>query len=112
MGHTIATTLLPRRYCQKCSGYPRVGCLSTGRRFEHATSPLSWSEKLAYSTSFVKHSGRRFHYILTQSTIASVVHCRRNFTHPELLTSTDELKTRLIDKWERFNKSIVDAVLV
>ena len=86
---TIATTFFHRSYCQTYSEYPRVSILvfdgTEPRRIEHATPSLSWSER--YSTSCLQHCGRRIHRILTQSTIASVVYCRRKFPHHELLTS-------------------------
>src|ERR1043165_4733163 len=50
-------------------------------RIEHATLSLSWSEK--HPTSCLQHCGRRTHQILTQSTIAYGVYCRRRFTAPE-----------------------------
>ena len=37
--------------------------------------------------------------------VASVVYCRRKFVY------VDEIKKRLIDKWERFDQSIVNAAV-
>src|SRR6218665_699397 len=101
MGHTIATNFLPRNYCQTYSGHPRViFCLSTGRRLGASSTrhrPFSWSER--YSTSFLQHSGRRIHRILTQSATQEKVYpCR-------IIASVDELK--MIDEWENFDQSIV-----
>src|SRR6218665_731563 len=106
MGHTFATTFLPRICCQEYSGYPRVSFLSFDRtapqRFEHATPSLSWSER--YSTSFLKHGGRRIHRILTQWTIYSTCSVLQEKVYPSRIADVDELKTRLIDDWEYFHQ--------
>ena len=110
MGHTIATTLLPRSYCQTYAGYPRASVLSFNRmaprRIEHATLSLSWSERRP--TSSLQHCGRRIHRILTQHSIWSVL---QEKVYHSRIANVDELKPRLIDEWARFDQSIVDATI-
>src|SRR6218665_933140 len=96
------------------SGYLRVGfCPSTGRRIEHATPSLSWSER--YSTSFLQQCCRRIHRILTQSTIYSICSVLQEKVYPSRIANVDELRTRLIDvcmgTLSRFHQSIVDAAI-
>src|SRR6218665_1021234 len=76
------------------------------RRVEHATPSLFWSER--YEPSFFQECGRRIHRILTQSSICSVL---QEKVYPSKIANVDELKTRLIDEWEHFHQSIVDATI-
>ena len=60
MRHTIATTFLPRSYCQTYSGYPRVGfCLSTGRCTDASST---WHRR------FPGAKGARLHFSNTMAT--------------------------------------------
>ena len=108
MEHAIATTFLPRSYCWTCAGYHRAGFLSFNGmaplRIEHATLSLSWSER--HPTLSLQHCGRRIHPILTQSTIAYGVCCRR-YSAPDKPTSTN-----LKRPWSRFDHSIVDDAAI
>src|ERR1700733_2455388 len=69
-------------------------------RIEHATLSLSWSER--HPTSSLQHCGRRIHPLLTQSTIAYGVCCRR-FSASDKPTSTN-----LKRAGSRFDQSVVD----
>ena len=104
MENAIATTFLPRSYCWTWVGYPRASFLSLNGmaplRIEHATLSLSWNER--HPTSSLQHCGHLIHPILTQSTIAYGVCCRR-FSAPDKPTSTN-----LKRAWSRFDQSIVD----
>src|SRR6218665_3499974 len=82
------------------------------RRKEHATPWFSWSER--YSTSSLQKCGRE--------SFAEAPSCRKTETHPGIsriciavypsrIANVDELKTRLIDDWEHFHQSIVDAAI-
>src|SRR6218665_3690270 len=110
MGHTIATIFLPRSYCQTYSENPRVGfCLSTGctvlahrardtvaflkRKVPEFVSPTLWSlnspdlnpdDYSIWSLGLMQEKVYR-------SRIAN------------------ELEMRVIDEWELFDQSIVDA---
>src|SRR6218665_2559742 len=115
MGRTIATTFLPRSYCQKYSRYHSVGFLSVDRtvprRFEHVRPSLSFSERK--TTSFLKHCGRRIHRLLTQSTNSICTFCSavQEKVYSSRIANVNELKTRLIDEWEHFHQSMVDAAI-
>ena len=80
------------------------------RRFEHATLSLIMSER--YPTSFLKQCGRRINRILTKSTIASCI-CSvlQEKFYPSRIVNVNELKTRLIDEWDRFYQSIMDTAI-
>jgi len=110
MGRTIATTFLPRSYCQKYSRYHSVGFLSVDRtvprRFEHVRPSLSFSERK--TTSFLKHCGRRIHRLLTQSTNSICTFCSavQEKVYSSRIANVNELKTRLIDEWERFDQDV------
>jgi len=105
MEHTMATTSLPRSYCKTYSGYLKEGFLFSNRtaprRIKHATPSLSWSK--GCQTSFLQHCGHQIHRIWTQSTIASGVYCRRKFTDPELLRSTNLKRVWSTSAWARFD---------
>jgi len=70
---------------------------------------ISWSER--YSISFIQHCGRRIHRILTQSTIYSICSVLQKKVYPSRIANVAELKTRLIDEWEHFHQSTVDAAI-
>jgi len=97
--------LLAKKLLPDIFGISQGGVLSFSRtvhwRFEYETSSLSWSERCL--TSFLQHFGHWIHRILTQSTIAPGVYCRRKFTDPEKQKST---RLNLIN-----DKSIVDAAI-
>src|ERR1043165_7808051 len=88
----------------------RVFCFSNRmvpRRIEHATLSLSWSEKRQTipPTLWPPNSPdlNPVNYSIWSVLQEKVYRSR--------IANVDELKTRLIDEWERFDQSIVDAAI-
>src|ERR1043165_8975187 len=103
MVHTIATTFLPRSYCQTYAGYPRVSFLAFNRmaplRIEHATLSLSWSEK--HPTLCLQHWPPNSSDLNpVDYSIWSVL---KEKVYRSRIANVDELKTCQIDEWERFD---------
>src|SRR6218665_472659 len=104
MGHTIATIVLPRSYCQTYSENPRVGfCLSTGRctgaflkrKVPEFVSPTLWSLN---SWDLNPDDYNIWSVGLMQEKV-----------HRSTIANVNELEMRVIDEWGRFDQSIVDA---
>src|SRR6218665_1066598 len=108
MGHTIVTIFLPRNYCQKYTKYPRVGfCLSTIRcdgasSTRHHYFPGVEGARLP-STLWPPNSPdlNPADYSLWSILKEKVYRSR--------IDNVTEFKTRLINKWARFDQPIVDA---
>jgi len=64
-----------------------------------------------YSTLFLQHCGQWIHRILTQSTIYSIGSVLQEKAYSSRIANVDELKKRLIDQWERFDQSIMNAAI-
>src|SRR6218665_561410 len=102
MGHTIATIVLPRSYCQTYSENPRVGFyLSTGRctgaflkrKVPDFVSPTLWS-----TNSWDLNPDDYNIWSVGQEKV-----------HRSRIAKVNELEMRVINEWERFDQSIVDA---
>src|SRR6218665_4135045 len=111
MGHTTATTSLPRTYCQAYSGYPKEDfCLPTGRRPAHRARDtiVFLEQRVPYfipQRLWPPNSSdlNPFDYSIWSVLQEKVYRSR--------IANVDELKTRLIDEWARFGQSIVDAAI-
>src|SRR5918994_6064092 len=111
MGHTIATTFLPRSYYQTYAGYPRASSLSFNRmaprRIEHATVSFLERETTEFIPPTLWPSNspdlNPVDYSIW-SVLQEKVYCSR-------IANVDELKTRLIDEWACFDQSIIDAAI-
>src|SRR6218665_1588807 len=111
MGQTIATVLLPRRYCQTYSGYTRVGfCLSTGRctgasSTRHRRFPGAKDSRLHFPNTVaaefpVSEPSRLMHLSVLQEKVSR-----------STIANISEFDMRLINDWGRFVQSIVDAAI-
>jgi len=111
MGHTIATTFLPRSYCQTYAGYlRRLFWLSTG-----------WCPG-ASSTRHCLFLERETPDFIPPTLLPpnspdlnpvdySIWSVLQEKVYRSRIANVNELKTRLIDEWARFDQSIVDAAI-
>src|SRR6218665_3358905 len=110
MGHTIATILLLRSYCQTYSGNPRVGFfLSTGRTVlaQRAHDTVAFLKRnVADFVSPIQFSPNSPDLNPDDYRIWSVGPLQEKVYRSRI---SNELEMRVIDEWGRFDQSIVDA---
>src|SRR6218665_618220 len=121
MGHrpTFASIFLQRRYCQTCSGYPRVGfCPSTGR----CTGESSTRHRL-FPGANISPSLERKVPDFNSPTVwppnspdlnpvdCSIWSVLQEKVYRSIIPNVNELEMPLIDEWGRFDQSIVDAAI-
>src|SRR6218665_1595685 len=102
MGHTIASAFLPRSYCQTYSGYPKVGFLSFDRTAHQTLDTVAF----LHPPTFVPANLLDLNPV--DYSICSVL---QEKVYRSRIDKVDYLKTRLIDDWEHFHQSIVDAAI-
>src|SRR6218665_44498 len=105
--HTIATIFLTRSYCQTYSGYPRTGFIfqqdgrCTGpsstqhRRFSGAIGAYT---RLNFSNTVVAE------FPDLNPVDYSIWSVLQKKIYPSRITDANELETRLIDEWARFDQ--------
>src|SRR6218665_3501305 len=99
MGHTIATTSLPRSYCQTYSGYPKEGfCFPRGRRPAHrARHTIAFLEQRV--PEFIPPTLRPPNSPDLKTVDYSIWSVLQEKIYRSRIANVDELKTRLIDEW-------------
>jgi len=104
IGHTIATVVLSRSYCQTYSENPRVGfCLSTGR-----CTGAFLKRKVPDFVSSTLWSPNSWNLNPDDYNIWSVGLMQEK-VHWSRIAKVNELEMCVIDEWGRFDQSIVDA---
>src|SRR6218665_3353690 len=101
MGHTIATIVLPRSYCQTYSENHRVGfCLSTGRctgaflkrKVPDFVSPTLWSPN-SWDLNPDDYNSWSVGFMLEK-------------VHRARIAKVNELEMRVIDEWGRIDHAV------
>src|SRR6218665_2026531 len=112
MGHTIATIFLPRSYCQTYSVYPRAGfCLQQDGAVAHrARDTVAFLQKRKVSDLISPTLWSQNSPDLNPVDY-SIWSALQEIVCPSRITNVNELETRLMDEWPRFDQSIVDAAI-
>ena len=112
MGHTIATTFLPRSYCKTYVGYPRANFLSfniDGAPAHQARDTVSFLER--ETPNFIPPTLWPPNSPDLNPVDYSIWSVLQEKVYRSRIANVDEFKTRLIDEWARFDQSIVDAAI-
>ena len=116
MGHTIATTFLPRSYYQTCTGWPRTNFLYSNRTapwlIEHATIKKCRVAFLERETpDFIPPTMWPPNSPDLNPVDYSIWSVLQEKVYHSRITDLEELKTRLIDEWAQLDQLIVDAAI-
>jgi len=116
MGHTIATTFLPRSYYQTCTGWHRTNFLYSNRTapwlIEHATIKKCRVAFLERETpDFIPPTMWPPNSPDLNPVDYSIWSVLQEKVYHSRIIDLEELKTRLIDEWAQLDQSIVDAAI-
>src|SRR6218665_4042030 len=111
MGHTITITSLPRSYCQTYSGYSKGFFVfqQYGSPAHRARDTVAFLEQRL--PDFIPPTLRPQNSPDLNPVNYSIWSVLQEKVYLSRIVNVDELKTRLIDEWARFDQSIVDAAI-